>query len=230
MSKRIVSLIRNHTKKELEWLASNYCIHSMSFLEHPNCYFSNAQKDFPVKEKIGFLDIECSGLSADFSYIFSYAIKELDGDIIGRVLTPKEIRTFKFDENLTKELCYDLEKFDRIVVHYGTDYKFDLPFCRTRALKYGHEFPLYKSVYVEDTYSMSKAKLRLSRNRLENIATFFDIPNKQHKLQPSIWQKALAGDKASLDYIWKHNIEDIITLHDVWKKLNAYINRGKRSI
>jgi len=127
-------------------------------------------------------------------------------------------------------LARDLQHFDRIVVHWGTDRKFDLPFVRSRALKWGLEFPLYRSIYCEDTFNMSKAKLRLSRNRLESICAFFEIPAKEHKMHPGMWQKALAGDPKSLDYIWQHNIEDVISLEAVWEKLHNYVLRSKRSI
>jgi len=145
-------------------------------------------------------------------------------------LTPTEIRNFTFDKDLIKEMIDDLNKFTRIVVHYGSDSKFDLPFVRSRALKWGFDFPLYRSIWVHDTWRMSRNKLCLASNRLENIARFFDIPAKAHKLVPSAWQKALAGDSASLDWIWEHNKEDVVTLEEVWKKLNLYVPKGKASI
>lgn len=181
-------------------------------------------------EKIGFLDIEASNLSADFGYVFSYALKVIDGPIMGRVLKPNEIKKFIFDKKLMEELVIDLRQFDRIVTHYGTDRKFDIPFLRTRCLKYNLDFPCNKSIYVEDTFIMARSKLRLSRNRLENICDFLGIEAKNHKLNPPIWQKAMAGHKASLEYIWLHNKEDVISLEEVWKKIFQYVHHNKISI
>jgi uncharacterized protein YprB with RNaseH-like and TPR domain len=218
-------------KKELVWLGEHMCKHGHSYLEHYSCYLKDAPNiDAPFIERVGFFDIEATNLSADFGYVFSYCIKELDGDIVGRVLKPDEILSYTFDKKLMKELVDDLKEFDRIVVHYGTDRKFDLPFCRSRCLKWGIKFPRHLEIYAQDTFTMAKAKLRLSRNRLENICAFFDIPAKGHKLNPSVWQKALAGDKTSLSYIYKHNEEDVISLEAVWKKLSDYYRKSKTSI
>lgn len=182
------------------------------------------------QEKIGFLDIEASNLSADFGYVFSYGLKALDGPILGRVLKSAEIKKFIFDEKLMAELCGDLRQFDRIVTHYGTDRKFDIPYLRTRCIKYGLDFPANKSIYAEDTYTISKGKLRLSRNRLENLCVFFGIEAKGHKLNPSVWQKAMAGHGPSLKYIWRHNLEDVESLEGLWKKVFQYVHHNKISI
>lgn len=222
--------VKQLLKKEIIWLSEHKCKHRHTYLSHYNCFLLENPEDSPFYEKVGFFDIEASNLDADFGYCFSYAIKERGKGILGRVLTPQEIRNYAFDKKLLKELCVDLRKFHRIVVHWGIDRRFDLPFVRTRALKYGFEFPLYKEIYAEDTYSMAKAKLKLSRNRLENICDFFGIPSKEHKLNPNVWQKALAGDKKSLEYIWTHNKEDVVSLELVYEKLRGYTLKGKRSI
>jgi len=217
-------------QREVRWLGNNFCRHGHTYLEHYSCFLKEAPETSPIIEKVGFLDIEASNLHADFGYMFSYAIKQREGDILGRVLTTQEIQNFTFDRKLVRELCKDLKKFHRVVVHWGVDRRYDLPFCRTRALKYGLDFPLYREVLAEDTYSMAKAKLRLSRNRLENICNFFEIPCKQHKLDPGKWQKALAGDEKSLQWIWEHNREDVVSLEGVWEKLNQHVHRSRTSI
>jgi len=223
--------VRNLTKAELIWLGTHKCkSHRHSYLSHYNCYLNDDIPDCPFKEKVGILDIETSGFKADFSYMFSYCIKELDGDIIGRALTTKEIRTYKFDENLMQELVADLRKFHRIVVFYGGDYKFDLPFVRSRALKYGLDFPLYKEIYTTDLYPIVKKKLKLRNNKLATACRFLNIGAKEHYLNPTIWQKANAGDKASLAYIFLHNSEDVISTEELYKRLIGFVRKSKTSI
>ncbi|MCG6536345.1 MAG: ribonuclease H-like domain-containing protein, partial [Syntrophales bacterium LBB04] len=123
--------------------------------------------DSPFKERVGYFDIEASGLNATFAYMFSYCIIGSDGSQCGRVLTPSEIRTGKFDEKLTEEMARDLRKYHRIVTYYGGDHRFDLPFVRTRSIKHGVDFPLYKEVYATDLYPIVRNKLKLHSNRLE---------------------------------------------------------------
>ena len=116
------------------------------------------------------------------------------------------------------------------MVFWGKDRRFDIPFLRTRALYWGLDFPDYKSLVVTDCYDIVKAKLRLHRNRLESVCDAFDIPSKEHRLTPEVWVRAMAGDKKSLDYILKHNREDVISLEAVWKKLERFARNSKVSI
>jgi len=184
----------------------------------------------PVFERVGHLDIECTGLNANFDYIISYAIK-VERKIRGRVLTKREVLNPDIlDKNLLKEFYQDIQDLDRITVYWGKDRRHDLPFLRTRALKWGVDFPLYRDIYLTDVYDIVKGKLRLHANRLENVANFLKIPCKQHKLDPEIWQRAKLGDKKALNHIWLHNKEDVITLEKVYDKLRGFVRESKTSI
>ena len=222
--------IKRLRKADIVWLSEHRCKHGITYLEHYNCFLSEKPDQSPVSERVGFLDIEATNLHADFGYVFSYAIKERDGGILGRVLTPHEIKSFIFDERLMGEFCSDVRKFDRIIVYYGHDYRFDIPFLRTRSIKYRLDFPLYKDVYVQDAFTVVKSKLRLHRNRLETACDEFGIPCKGHRLSPDIWQKAQAGHEGSLEYIWEHNKEDVYSLEALWELLEPYVLRSKRSV
>ena len=222
--------VRALRKKDVEWLASNRCKHSHTFLEHYQCFISEQPEMCPFVEKVGYLDIETTDLVANYGYMTSYAIKLKDGGIIGRTLTQREIRSFVFDEKLVEECCNKLRDFHRIVVYYGSDYRFDIPFLRTRAIKYGLDFPLYKEVFVQDVYSAVKAKLRLTRRSLEVACRTFEIPTKETRLTYPVTIKAMTGDKASLDTIWQHNIEDVISLEILWEKLEPYVRKGRSSL
>ncbi len=217
-------------KSDIVWLGSNHCRHKHTYLSHPNCYFVEKPESGPVIEKIGFCDIEANNLHATFGYIFSYCIKELDGPILERIVSPREIKQYIFDRELIKQFCIDIRKFDRVVVYWGKDNRYDLPFLRTRAVKWGADFPTYKELVITDVYDMVRRKLRLHRNRLETACDFLDIPCKEHRLNPDIWQKAMAGDKKALDYILKHNREDVISLEALWKRLFDYVRQANLSI
>jgi len=225
--------LKRLTKVQIIWLWEHHCeAHGHRYLEHPQCIFKEQPSinDERLVERIGFLDIEAGGLVATFNYIFSYCIKEFEGNIIERVVTPKEIRSYDFDKKLMQQFCMDIQKFDRLIVYWGKSYRFDIPFLRTRAVKWGLDFPKYQEKYVTDVFDTVKSKLRLHRNRLETACEFLDIPCKQHRLNPNIWQKALAGDKVSLDWILEHNREDVISLEELWKRLNQFSRHSRISI
>jgi len=181
-------------------------------------------------ERVGFIDIEATNLNADFGYILSYCIKEEDGPILERCITPEEILTYTFDKRLIEQFVEDSQKFDRFIGHYIKDRRFDIPYLRTRALANGVDFPPYGNNFVTDTFDYSKGKLKLHRNRLECMADLLGVPSKQHRLKPSIWMRAQAGDKASLDYILTHNREDVITTEKVWKRVKKFGRMTKTSI
>jgi len=223
-------------KREMQWLYNNRCHrHNRRYTEHPNCFHWDKEHNklpqtCPMTERVGFLDIEASNLKADFGYIISYCIKKENGKILEYILSPKEIRNYHFDKHLIEKLCNDIIKFDRIIVYWGKNWRFDIPFVRSRAIFWNVDFPGYKELYVTDVWNDVKSKLCLHRSRLADACNFLDIPAKTHPLKPMIWMKALAGDKKSLKYILQHNREDVISLEKVWRVLEKYDNLGKSSI
>lgn len=207
------------------------CVHGHNGLEHPECYRTKNQQKV---ERVGFADIEASNLTATFGICYTYCIKELNGQVIKRSISLKDLYEAQYDKNLLKQFCEDARQFDRLVWHYGTDKKFDLPFLRTRAVKYGLDFPVHKSVYVSDTHPILKNKFKLHSNRLETACDFFGIPAKGHKLNSDIWLLMITGNKKlmkkALDYIMVHNEEDVIALEGLWLKISPYTKLNKTSI
>ena len=227
----MIAPVRQLRKMDLEWLGTHHCKkHGHSYLEHYQCYVAEKPDDSPFIERIGYFDIEASNLNADFGYMFSYCIVASDGQMEGRVLTPSEIRSGKFDEKLCTEMCSNLRDFHRIVVFYGGDHRFDLPFVRTRSIKHGCDFPLYKEIYCTDLWPICRNKLKLSSNRLANVCKFFGIEAKTHPMDYDIWCRAQSGDQKSLDYIWEHNVEDSKSLKEAYELLIPYARAGRTSI
>ena len=220
------------TRAELAWLASNTCkAHRVSYLSHPNCYYIERPDDSPIEERVGFLDIESTHLKASFGYCLSYYIKTRGKDeLLGRVLTSKEITSGKFDQDLLKEFIRDALTYDRLCVYWGRDRRHDIPFLRTRALKFGISFPLYKDIYVTDVYDMTKNKLSLHSYRLQAVCDYLGIPAKQHPLSGEIWLDCSIGKQYALDWVRDHNIEDVTCLEPVYNALEPYFRGTKVSI
>jgi uncharacterized protein YprB with RNaseH-like and TPR domain len=202
-------------------MGSTRCVHHHTFLEHPKCYVEE-------KEKIGFLDIESSNLHADFGIILSYAIKELDGEVTGRVITRKELASKESDKGVVRDCIRDMRRFDRLITYYGTN--FDIPYIRTRAMLWELEFPLYKEIKHTDVFYWAKSKLCLHRKRLQVVCDFLGIPSKQHPMEPNMWTSALTGNRRSLAYIYTHNIEDVISLEAAYKRLIDFTANRANSV
>lgn len=220
---------------EIRWLGRHRCKHGHTYLEHWKCYLKEKPKQSPIEdeqERVGFFDIE-SELEAEWSYMFSYGILCNDtGKVYGRVLTPKEILSGKRDGELCKELMQDFKNFDRLVVYYGKSSarRHDLPYVRTRCLKYGLDFPKYRDMWVTDLYDIVKAKMKLTRNRMVNACRVMGIEGKNYPVNPDIWQDAKIGDKKALEYIWKHNVEDLHSTRELWLRIKDFAPTSKTSV
>lgn len=219
---------RRMKKSDIDWLNERKCKHSHTYLEHYDCFLKEKPSDSPFQERIGFLDIESTGLKGNWDFMLCYCLKVLDGEILGRSLTQQEITKYKFDSRLMENLIADVNKFDRVITYYGS--RFDIPFCKTRAEKWGLDFPAYRDLWQTDVYDIAKRNLLLHSTRLEQVCKLMDIPAKGHKLEPDIWQKAQAGHKESLDWIFTHCQEDVTALEGAWKRLKKYTIPAKRSI
>jgi uncharacterized protein YprB with RNaseH-like and TPR domain len=222
-----LEMVRNRInrlpKEEKIAILSKRCKHRHSMWHHPNCF-----PDSPMThEKIGFLDIETTDLKADFGYMLTWCIGG-EGEITYGQIKPSEIKKGTFDKRIVAELTKCMCKYDRLITHYGT--KFDLPFIRSRAIKHGVEFPAFGEINHTDTWFMSKKLLKLRNNRLETICNHFGIASKGHRLIPDIWQRALAGDQKSLDFVLTHNAEDVESLEKVYILLKKYYRELARSI
>lgn len=206
------------------------CKHHHNGLSHYQCF----DRYYGLRQRIGFLDIEASNLNATFGIVYTYCIKELDGKLYKRAVTSHELYNAKFDKLLLMQLIRDLENFDKVVVHYGGDRKFDFPMVRSRSVYWRLPFPEYKFISIADTHTILKNKFRLHSNRLETACDFYNIPAKGHKLKPDIWLLMITGNrkhmKKALRYIMRHNVEDVLSLEALWKKIHKFVREGNTSI
>ena len=211
------------SKAELVSRANFSCEHRHTGLDHPQCY----EKKYPP-ERVGFLDIESTNLTASFGYMLSYCIKRHGGEVLKRPIAPGDIRKKRYDKALCKQFLEDVKQFDRIIGYYSS--RFDVPFLRTRCIYWHLDFPPMGSLFHTDAYYAVRGKLRLHRNRLEVACDTFGIESKGHRLTPSVWQAAMSGDKKAIDYVLAHNVEDVISLELLWDRLAGHVRVNKTSI
>jgi uncharacterized protein YprB with RNaseH-like and TPR domain len=170
--------------------------------------------------KVGFLDIESSGLQGDFGFMYSWCVKTMgDSELHYGLITADEIRSGVLDKRIIEELVETLKQYKRIYTYYGS--RFDVPFARTRALAHGLEFVPYGLVQHKDIWFLARRVLKLHRNRLENVCDLLGIKGKTH-LEPHIWVMANTGNTESLKYILEHNMADVEILEKVYRKLQEY--------
>lgn len=189
-----------------------------------------------INERVGFLDIEASNLAATFGIIYTYCLLDQQTNKLYKSsVTFKELYNGVYDKALIKRLIKDLSHFDRVVVHYGGDRRFDIPFIRTRLVYWGiKNFPLYKAKSISDTWVILRNKFKLHSNRLGTACDFFSIEAKNHPMKPEIWAEMVTGNRKRmehcLNYIMRHNIEDVNSLKQLYNKIQQYSNRANTSI
>jgi uncharacterized protein YprB with RNaseH-like and TPR domain len=212
-------------KQELVWLSTHKCEHGHTFLSHYACYK-------PTNDRLGFLDIETSNLSADFGIILSYCIKKADSkEILYETLELEDIAKFgpgKEDKRVVEKLVKDLEGFDKVVTYYGS--KFDMPFIRTRALINNIDFPAYGTLAHRDLYYTLRFKFKLSSNRLENGCRVLLGKTNKTRIDSKYWLGGMRGDAKSLQYILEHNKYDVIDLEKLYNKVEGYARGQNVSI
>lgn len=176
----------------------------------------------PSRTRVGILDIESSGLLADFAVTFCVVIK-----IFGR----DEMKVFKMDirprnmmeseKKMLKELVHYMRSLDGIVTYYGQG--FDVPFLRTRMMAHGLTGYIRKIRHL-DLYFTVRGKLLLSRNRLMNVIELLQtsdgtVPDKG-RVEPAKWMRVIfAGDENALNEVVEHCKEDVLALEAALLKL-----------
>lgn len=207
------------SKEMLQKYITGRCIHRHRYTEHPECFV----REQGAEKRVGYLDIECSGLYPFFGVMGSYCIKPRDEEeILGRKITQKELRSPDMDKQLVKDCIADMKKFDILVTYYGA--KFDIPFIRTQALAHNlDEFiPVWGQIKHIDVYYIVKFKLRMQRRSLDAVTRLLGIPGKTH-VEGSLWKKAfMHADMDCMQEIFEHNQEDVRVLEKVHKRLENF--------
>ena len=223
------------------------CIHRHSIDEHPACFYEGTVLDKRVDQskawwtqpgmKIGYLDIESDGLKADFATMLSWCIKEKDGKVTGEMITKNELFNSESpDKRLIDHLIAEMRKYTILVTYYGTN--FDLPFIRTKSIRYGLDFPHYifndKDKLVPeishfDIFYTVKSKLLLSRSSLDNACDYFGIKGKT-PIDKDVWRKAKYGDRNALLTVLDHNRGDVVILEELHNRLTEFGKWTKRGV
>lgn len=182
--------------------------------------------------RIGFMDLEATGLTADgWDQMLCACIAEYKptgkqpwGKI--QTFTLKDYKNKRWcDKELAHNLEKALDKFDIVVSWNGI--RFDEPFQRTRLAEYGLHMRPYKR--HKDLMFTAKFKLRMSSASLDRVSDFLGVYAKYNckktKLDRIQWRKAICGHEASYRYIVRHCQEDVKVLAAVWEELRPLISK-----
>lgn len=163
------------------------------------------------KENVGVNQVLHNG------HIMSFAAKWYGDDTIFFHENRKED-----DSEIIAKLIAFLDEADIVVAHNGE--RFDSPQIIGRALVNGYTPPSpYKIV---DTFKVARKEFGFPKNSLEYIAEILECsPKMSHKKFPGfeLWLECLRGNEEAWEEMKTYNIQDVITLEEVYAKMLPYI-------
>ena len=162
-------------------------------------------------------DVHLDQIISDW-FCIAWSAKWLYNDYtMGDVLTPEEIKN-EDDKRIMTSLWKLIDEADIVVSHNGN--KFDIPRINSRFIING--LKPTKPYFSVDTCQVAKKQFGFSSNKLDALATHFNIP---HKLETNfdLWKRCLDGDKEALQYMLKYNMKDVDILEEVYIKLRPWI-------
>lgn len=173
--------------------------------------------------RIGFWDLETSGLAATFGGLFCGTVKELNGDIVTFQIneSPKYKTEPWNDKWLVKKVRDELEKY-QVIIGYNS-VAFDLPFLNSRLIAHKERVvsPVVKHV---DLWLVARYRLRLHSNRLEALLDHLGTKDRKTPLKTEDWRRAAAGDPKAMDRIVTHNIQDVKPLEQAFLRLIPFLD------
>jgi len=242
-----VKIIREIKQKvgntmRLDQIPTLRCIHRHTISEHPNCFLEGKIKwpndktfekytevpwFFWEGHRIGYLDIEVDNLNANLGTMLTWALKQKEGNVVYDYVTKDELFNSKIrDKRIVKSLMDEIKKYSIIITYYGTG--FDIPFIRTKAVKYGYDGLEYGSNFHHDLYYTIKSKFKFHRNSLDAATSYFGIEGKT-PVNMEVWYNAKYGEPKSIESVLDHNIEDVkITeeLHNLVMPFRKWLRRS----
>lgn len=138
-------------------------------------------------------------------------------NVMGEVLTPNEV-FHEDDSRIIKDLWKLINEADIIVSHNGN--KFDIPRINARFII--NNLEPTKPFFSIDTCQVAKKQFGFSSNKLDALATYFNIDHKLHT-DFNLWKECLNGNEEALQYMLHYNKKDVLILEEVYLKLRPWI-------
>ena len=216
--------LRNANSQQLDWLIKWKCQHRHNGVRHFNCFI----KEYGIKERVGWLDIETSNLKANFGIVLCWCILDEYDDMYQDWLTKKDVLSGDEDKRVISTCIDTMRTFDRVVGHYST--YFDIPFLRTRAIIHGLDFPKHGELYHTDAWRMAKTKLCLHSNRQAVVAESLQGKTIKTRISHPAWRQAMMGNEGAAMEVLEHCNCDVVDLKKNYMSLLPYCKILKSSI
>ena len=133
-----------------------------------------------------------------------------------------EARTEEDEKRMIKGILAILDDADIVIAHNAN--RFDVPMIMNRALVHGLIPP--SPFKVVDTLAVAKKEFKFMHNNLVALADLLGCaPKDNHEKFPGfdLWLECLNQNDEAWAEMKKYNIQDVLTLEEVYLKLRPYI-------
>lgn len=170
--------------------------------------------------RIGIWDLETTGLTAIMGRILTCSFVGLTDDpVVYRTdVKPHKGKNKIDDSPLAVAIRDRLERYDLIVGHNIR--LFDIPLLNARLAK-ACERPL-RTHFVLDTMWAAR-QMRIGSSKLDNLQKFFQLAEAKTPIRWETWQLAGQGDRAALDEVVEHNVQDVLVTRDLYWHILPYV-------
>jgi hypothetical protein len=209
----------------------------LTFLENYKIWSMKEKYDYYGIKKIGYLDIETSGLTADFDIMITWAncIRDvktgktnIEFDYLQKNdfdLARKKRNADLIDRGITETVVDSINKCDLLIGHWFIGkFRHDIPFIRTRCvMNQVTGFPHHKQIRYGDTQKWASLLYRNHNNSLDTTAKMFNVSTKKTPLEPRVWKNACIGISEDIKEVLHHNINDVKITHKVHLGIEKFV-------
>lgn len=169
---------------------------------------------------LAFVDIESTGLRADYNSVLVVVVKPFNGK-------PKifKVKQAGNDQRVVREVKEELEKYNGWVTFYGKG--FDIGFLNTRLLRWRIP-PIDKRPHI-DLYYTLKYNTLMSRRGQGAVLRFLATPQEKMDMGPEEWNKILhnINGRAGQQMV-KRCVSDVEGLEAMYKEVRHLVREIKR--
>lgn len=168
---------------------------------------------------LAFVDIEATGLRADYHSVLVVSIKPYGLDPVNHIVGQPGN-----DKKVVREVKEHLESLDCWCTFYGKGY--DIPFLNTRLLRWGHP-PIQKRPHI-DLYFTLKANLLLARGGQGHLLRFLETPQEKMDMSPETWNRILSDFPKEVGIMQARCESDVEGLEGLYERTKHLIREIKR--
>lgn len=119
------------------------------------------------------------------------------------------------------QCAFDLVEQADVLVHYNGK-KFDYPILKQEFMLHGLKPP--SPVRHIDLLETARKEFRLPSNKLDYVAQVLGLGSKLEHKGMDLWRGCMNGDEKSWKIMKRYNIQDVILLQKVYKRLLPWIH------